>query len=48
MEKNNRLLKDLFQFLEKLLKYHHNSAVITAVFHETVKVLGINDATFVI
>ena len=45
MEKNNRSLKDLFQFLEKLFKYHHNSAVVTAVFRETVKVLDITGAT---
>ena len=48
MEKNNKSLKDLFQFLEKLFKYHHNSAVVTAVVRETVKVLGITDATSVI
>ena len=42
------MLKDLFQFLEKLFKYHHNSAVVTAVFRETVKVLGITGATSVI
>ena len=41
MKKNNNLLKDLFQFLEKLLKYHQNSAVVTAVFHVTTKLLGI-------
>ena len=48
MEKNNKSLKDLFQFLEKLFKYHHNSAVVTALFRETVKVLGIIGATSVI
>ena len=47
MEKN-KLLKDLFQFLEKLFKYHHNSAVVTAVFPETVKVLGMTGATSVV
>ena len=26
MEKNNKSLKDLFQFVAKLFKYHHNSA----------------------
>ena len=30
IEKNNKSLKDLFQFLEKLFKYHQNSAVVTA------------------
>ena len=39
MEENNKSLKDLFQFLEKLFKYHHNVAVVT-VFCETVKVLA--------
>ena len=48
MEKNNKSLKDLFQFPEKLFKYHQNSAVVTAVFRETVKVLGINGACSVI
>ena len=48
MEKNNRSLKDLFQFLEKIFKYHHNSAVVTAMFCETVKVLGITGTTSVI
>ena len=48
MEKNNRSLKDLFQFLEKLLKYHHNCTVVTAVFHKTVKVYDITGATSVI
>ena len=40
MEKNNKSLKDFFQFLEKLFNYHHNSAVVTAVFRERVKALG--------
>ena len=40
MEKNNKSLKDFFQFLEKLFNYHHNSAVVTAVFRERVKLLG--------
>ena len=48
MEKNNRSLKDLFQFLEKLLKYHHNCTVVTAVFRKTVKVYDITGATSVI
>ena len=48
METNNKLLKDLFQFLDKLFKYHQNSAVVTAVFRETVKVLGITGASSVI
>ena len=48
IEKNNKSLKDLFQFIQKLFKYRHNSAVVTAVFHETVKVLGITGATSVI
>ena len=47
-EKNNKSLKDLFQFFEKLFKYHQNSAVVTAVFRETVKVLGIAGASSVI
>ena len=42
------MLKDLFQFLEKLFKYYHNSAVVTAVFRETMKVLDITGATSVI
>ena len=45
MEKNNKLLKDLFQFLEKLFTYLHNSAVVTAVFQERVKILGTTGAT---
>ena len=48
MEKNKKLLKDLFHFLEKLFKYHHNSVVVTAMCHETVKVLGITGTTYVI
>ena len=48
MEKNNKSLKNLFQFLEKLFKCHHNSAVVTVVFRETVKVLDITGATSVI
>ena len=47
-EKNNKSLKDLFQFLEKLFKYHRNSGVVTAAFRETVKVLGITGPTSVI
>ena len=48
MEKNNKSLKDFFQFLEKLFKYHQNSAAVTAVFRETVKVLGITGGSCVI
>ena len=48
MEKNNKSPKNLFQFLEKLFKYHHNSAVVTIVFRETVKILGITGVTSVI
>lgn len=48
MEKSNKSLKELFLFLEKLYKYHHNSAVVTAVYRETVKVLEITGATAVI
>ena len=48
MEKNNKSLKDLFQFLEKLFKYHQNSAAVTAVFRETVKLLGITGTASVI
>ena len=48
IEKNNKSLKDLFHFLEKLFKYHHNFSGVTAVFHETVKVLGLTGATSVI
>ena len=50
MEKNNKSLKDFFQFLEKLFKYHQNSVTVTvtAVFRETVKVLGITGGSCVI
>ena len=48
MEKNNKSLKDLFQFLEKLFKYHHKFDVVTAVFCKTVKVLSITGGTSVI
>ena len=48
MEKNNKSPKNLFQFLEKLFKYRHNSAVVSIVFRETVKILGITGATSVI
>ena len=48
MMKNNNSLKDLFQFLKKLFRHHHNFAVVTAVFRETVKVFGITGTTSVI
>ena len=47
-EKNEKSLKDLLQFLDKLFKYHHNSPVDTPVFRETVKVSGITGTTSVI
>ena len=41
-------MKDLFQFLQTLLNYRHNSAVVSSVYREAVKVLQITGATSVI
>ena len=48
MENRNAQMKDLFQFLQKLFNYHHNSAVVSSVYREAVKVLQITGATSVI
>ena len=41
-------MKDLFRFLQKLFNYHYNSAVVSSVYREAVKVLQITGANSVI